>query len=253
MTRNGARFELRWIRRISRCEGSYWQYYYKLPQPSWIIQLQYLVMNKTDSGGLRWKQLTLKMDTVGLKNNDFISLFIINVCLYIIFLITKGIANKDILCQYFYFTIPTPLCVLHFKMMSGRICIDGNKNVFALMETRTIMSPGCFRSFRPKLGNWLRLRWSIMSLTRNPQLDLKRTGMCHCSDQMLSFNTLRPRQNGRHFADDIFTCIFMNENVCTSIEISPNFVPREPIDNKSTLVQVMAWHRTGDNWVSDLV
>ena len=27
------------------------------------------------------------------------------------------------------------------------------------------------------------------------------------------FNTLRPRQNGRLFADSIFTCIFLNENV----------------------------------------
>ena len=27
------------------------------------------------------------------------------------------------------------------------------------------------------------------------------------------FNTLRPRQNGRHFADDTFKSIFMNENV----------------------------------------
>ena len=26
------------------------------------------------------------------------------------------------------------------------------------------------------------------------------------------FNTLRPRQNGRHFADDICKCIFLNEN-----------------------------------------
>ena len=26
-------------------------------------------------------------------------------------------------------------------------------------------------------------------------------------------NTLRPRQNGRHFADGIFTCIVLNENV----------------------------------------
>ena len=25
-------------------------------------------------------------------------------------------------------------------------------------------------------------------------------------------NTLRPRQNGRHFPDDIFKCIFLNEN-----------------------------------------
>ena len=26
-------------------------------------------------------------------------------------------------------------------------------------------------------------------------------------------NTLRPRQNGRHFPDDIFNWIFLNENV----------------------------------------
>ena len=28
-----------------------------------------------------------------------------------------------------------------------------------------------------------------------------------------SFNTLRPRQDGRHCPDDIFKCIFLNENV----------------------------------------
>ena len=32
-------------------------------------------------------------------------------------------------------------------------------------------------------------------------------------------NTLRPRQNGRHFADDMFKCIFLNENVWIPIEI----------------------------------
>ena len=32
-------------------------------------------------------------------------------------------------------------------------------------------------------------------------------------------NTLRPRQNGRHFADDIFKCIFLNENVWIPIKI----------------------------------
>ena len=26
-------------------------------------------------------------------------------------------------------------------------------------------------------------------------------------------NSLRPRQNGRHFADDVFKCIFLNENL----------------------------------------
>ena len=29
-----------------------------------------------------------------------------------------------------------------------------------------------------------------------------------------NFNTLRPRQNGRHFADDMFKSISLNENVC---------------------------------------
>ena len=27
-----------------------------------------------------------------------------------------------------------------------------------------------------------------------------------------SFKSLRPRQDGRHFADDIFKCIFLSEN-----------------------------------------
>ena len=31
---------------------------------------------------------------------------------------------------------------------------------------------------------------------------------------------LRPRQNGRHFHDDIFTCIFLNENIWILIELS---------------------------------
>ena len=40
-----------------------------------------------------------------------------------------------------------------------------------------------------------------------------------------SVNTLMPRQNGRHFADDIFKCIFLNENVWDSIRIPLKFVP----------------------------
>ena len=44
-------------------------------------------------------------------------------------------------------------------------------------------------------------------------------------------NTLRPRQNGRHFADDIFKRIFLNGNIWISIDISLRFVPRDPIGN----------------------
>ena len=47
-------------------------------------------------------------------------------------------------------------------------------------------------------------------------------------------------------ADDIFNCIFLNEIGRISIHISLKYDPRSPIDNKSALVQVMDWHRTGD-------
>ena len=67
----------------------------------------------------------------------------------------------------------------------------------------------------------------------------------------LRVNTLRPRQNGRHFADDILKCIFFNENVWILIEISLKFVPKGPIDNIPALVQTMAWRRPGDKPLSE--
>ena len=47
-------------------------------------------------------------------------------------------------------------------------------------------------------------------------------------------------------ADDIFKCIFWNENYRIPIQISLKFLPVCPIDNKRALVQVMAWCRTSD-------
>ena len=64
-------------------------------------------------------------------------------------------------------------------------------------------------------------------------------------------NTLRPRQNGRHFADDTFKRIFMNENVRISINISLKFVPKGLINNIPALVQIMAWRRPGDKPLSE--
>ena len=58
-------------------------------------------------------------------------------------------------------------------------------------------------------------------------------------------NTLRPRQNGRHFPDNSFEWIFLNENVWISVEISLKFVPKGPIKNIPALVQIMAWRRPG--------
>ena len=67
---------------------------------------------------------------------------------------------------------------------------------------------------------------------------------------LFHLNPLRPRQNGRHFADDIFKCIFLNGNVWISIKISLKFVPKGPINNIPALVQIMAWRRPGDKPLS---
>ena len=66
-----------------------------------------------------------------------------------------------------------------------------------------------------------------------------------------AFNTLRPRQNERLFADDIFKWIFLNENVWISIMISLKFVPKGPINNIPALVQIMAWRRPGGKALSE--
>ena len=66
-------------------------------------------------------------------------------------------------------------------------------------------------------------------------------------------NTLRLWQDGRHFPDDIFKCIFLNENVLISIKSSLKFVPKGPFKNIPALVQIMAWHRPGDKPLSEPV
>ena len=58
-----------------------------------------------------------------------------------------------------------------------------------------------------------------------------------CLPSGVSFiNSTPPGWNGRHFADDIFRCIFINEVFGILIEISLKFVPKGPIDNNPALV-----------------
>ena len=49
--------------------------------------------------------------------------------------------------------------------------------------------------------------------------------------------TLRPRQDGRYFADDVLKCILLNENVWILLKIPLKFVPNGPINNIPALDQ----------------
>ena len=63
---------------------------------------------------------------------------------------------------------------------------------------------------------------------------------------LTSINTLRPRQNNRHFADDISKYIFLSENFWILNQISLRYVPYGLIDNMDALFQIMDWRRAGD-------
>ena len=62
-----------------------------------------------------------------------------------------------------------------------------------------------------------------------------------CFTWDLIFNPSPPGQNGRHFAHDIFRCIFVNEKFCVLIKISLKSVCLGLSDNNPALVQIMAW------------
>ena len=68
---------------------------------------------------------------------------------------------------------------------------------------------------------------------------------------MCLFNTLRPRQKGSHFTDDVFKCIFLYENVWIQIWISLKFVPKGQINSIPALVEIMAWRRPGNKPLSE--
>ena len=68
---------------------------------------------------------------------------------------------------------------------------------------------------------------------------------------LLYINSSPHPQNGRHFADDIFKCIFLNEKFCIFIRILLKYVHKSPIDNKWALIQVMDWHQTGNKSLSE--
>ena len=64
-------------------------------------------------------------------------------------------------------------------------------------------------------------------------------------------NTLRLKQHGRLFPEDILKWIFLNDDVWISIRISLKFVPRDPTNNIPALVQIMVWHQPGDKPLSE--
>ena len=68
---------------------------------------------------------------------------------------------------------------------------------------------------------------------------------------MLRAKTLRPRENCRHFTDNMFKCIFLSEDVWISIKVSLNSVNKGSINNIPALNPIMDWRRLGNKPLSE--
>ena len=71
-----------------------------------------------------------------------------------------------------------------------------------------------------------------------------------CMKPSNTVEILKPRQNGSHFADDSFKCIFLNDNFQVSNKVWLQCVLEGLIDCKSTLFQIMTWCWTGNKPLS---
>ena len=96
--------------------------------------------------------------------------------------------------------------------------------------------PFSFKKIRLKIPSakmvaiFSRGRWVKVPTTGGPLL---------CPTAVCTFPKIR-------FVDDILKCIFLNENVWVSMNISVKFVPKGSSNNVSTWVHVIAWRRSGD-------
>ena len=94
------------------------------------------------------------------------------------------------------------------------------------------------------------MEWNHISISQETThidglMQKRRKGYVSC------INSLWPSQNGRHFADDTFKRIFMNENMKFRLTFHLRFVPKGVINNIPALVQIMAWRRPGDKPLSE--
>ena len=136
-------------------------------------------------------------------------------------------------------------CTDYFHGISG---IYWKKRLSSLVAPKVIITTTYSAINTTKLSNWQSF-FSVFLPISCKTVKLLSFQTARCKEQLI--NTLRPRQNGRHFADGTFKHIFLNENVRISIKISLKFVPKGSINNITALVQIMAWRRPGDKPLSE--
>ena len=104
------------------------------------------------------------------------------------------------------------------------------------------MNGQVYSSFRQKCFS--QRKWIL--LIQNQHLPMKRSWIKSELMVSASFNTFKPRQDCRHFADNIFKYILLDENEWFSLKLTLNVVPKFGINSIPALVQIMFGAEPGD-------
>ena len=109
------------------------------------------------------------------------------------------------------------------------------RTLTALQRPRTVFDQLIADSNSPR--NWDKLNDNIAITEQYPN-DLVVYRLFMTFMVIYDVDISRPRQSGRHFTDGIFKCIFFNENIWISLNISLNFALKVRICNSSALVHI---------------
>ena len=149
-----------------------------------------------------------------------------------------GISNHNLIWYWLSWrntlrlSLETQICVKENLVNIGSVNSVGNTPLVKPVLIHSNLSIG-------NTGNKIKWHFDKNKNKKPPQFSSKKILFWHqCVKSHQYVNTLRPRQNGRHFADDTFKPIFLNENFRISIKISLKFVPKVPINNIPSLVQI---------------
>ena len=120
---------------------------------------------------------------------------------------TLGINLNEILLEINIFSLKIRLKMSCVKLRIFRLRL--NVLIHSWVNSIMILSGSLFNLSAWRFASHRCRDWHILAQTLTTHTELV----------MLIFNTLSPRQNYRHFADDILEYIFLNENIWISINI----------------------------------
>ena len=135
-------------------------------------------------------------------------------------------------------------------ILSRPQCVEKNITKYSIYGQPLSSPSTCWPPVRLLINTYFYLE----SLSIWGMLTARVIGCTHLQWWMADmFNTMRPRQNGRFFSNNMLKYISLNENIWVSINISLKFVSIGPINNILVLIQIMFWPQnqvTSHSWTN---